>query len=201
MAERAHRRAAAIGAVLLAAWVAGCAPRATVVLLPDADGRKTAVTVQQGDKQVVLDEPYAASKQGAFGPSQYKATPEEVKALAGPALAAQPAPPKKFTLYFVEGKEEFTDESKGMVESVFAEIEKRPVPDIVVVGHTDSTGTDQFNDALAQRRADSIKAQLVARGIPAANIDAVSRGKRDPAVATASGVAEARNRRVEIIVR
>jgi outer membrane protein OmpA-like peptidoglycan-associated protein len=103
--------------------------------------------VQQGDKQVVLDEPYAASKQGVFGPSAYKATPEEVQALAGPALAAQPARPIKFTLYFVEGKEEFTDESKAMVNTVFAEIASRPVPDIVVVGHTDSTGTDQVNDA------------------------------------------------------
>jgi len=201
MTDIRDRCSRAFGILMLIAFVAACAPRATVVLLPEKDGRKTAVTVQQGDKQVVLDEPYAASKQGVFGPSAYKATPEEVQALAGPALAAQPARPIKFTLYFVEGKEEFTDESKAMVNTVFAEIASRPVPDIVVVGHTDSTGTDQVNDALAQRRADSVKAQLVQRGVTAASIEAISRGKRDPAVATASGVSEARNRRVEIIVR
>ena len=199
-----HRRglAGAIGIALLAALAAGCAPRATVVLLPEKDGRQTAVTVTQGDKKVVLDEPYAAVKQGAFGTSTaYKSDAKEVEALAGPALAAQPARPASFTLYFVEGKDEFTDESKQVVETVFAEIAKRPLPDIVVVGHTDLTGTDQINDALGQRRADFVKRELVARGVPADNVEAISRGMRDPVVPTARGVAEARNRRVEIVVR
>lgn len=194
--------ARAIGIALLAALVAGCAPRATVVLLPEKDGRQTAVTVTQGDKKVVLDEPYAAVKQGAFGTTTaYKSDAKEVEAIAGPALAAQPPRPASFTLYFVEGKDEFTDESKRVVETVFAEIAKRPLPDIVVVGHTDLTGTDQINDALGQRRADFVKRQLVARGVPADNIEAISRGMRDPVVPTARGVAEARNRRVEIVVR
>ena len=202
MTDQRHGFARAIGIALLAALAAGCAPRATVVLLPDKDGRQTAVTVTQGDKKVVLDEPYAAVKQGAFGTTTaYKSDAKEVDALAGPALAAQPARPASFTLYFVEGKDEFTDESKQVVETVFAEIAKRPLPDVVVVGHTDLTGTDQINDALGQRRADFVKRQLVARGVPADNIEAISRGMRDPVVPTARGVAEARNRRVEIVVR
>lgn len=192
----------AIGIALLAALAAGCAPRATVILLPEKDGRQTAVTVTQGDKTFVLDEPYEAVKQRAFGTTtEYKSDPKEVEALAGPALAAQPARRASFTLYFVEGKDEFTDESKQVVETVFAEIAKRPLPDVVVVGHTDLTGTDQINDALGQRRADFVKRQLVARGVPAENIEAISRGMRDPVVPTARGVAEARNRRVEIVVR
>ena len=192
----------AIGIALLAALAAGCAPRATVILLPEKDGRQTAVTVTQGDKTFVLDEPYEAVKQGAFGTTtEYKSDPKEVEALAGPALAAQPARRASFTLYFVEGKDEFTEESKQVVETVFAEIAKRPLPDVVVVGHTDLTGTDQINDALGQRRADFVKRQLVARGVPAENIEAISRGMRDPVVPTARGVAEARNRRVEIVVR
>jgi outer membrane protein OmpA-like peptidoglycan-associated protein len=192
----------AIGIALLAALVAGCAPRATVVLLPEKDGRQTAVTVTQGERKIVLDEPYAAVKQGAFGTTTaYKSDPKEVEALAGPALAAQPARPASFTLYFVEGKDEFTDESMRVVDTVFAEIAKRPLPDVVVVGHTDLTGTDQINDPLGQRRADFVKRQLVDRGVPAGNIEAISRGMRDPVVPTARGVAEPRNRRVEIVVR
>ena len=202
MTERAARCARAIGIALLAALAAGCAPRATVVLLPEADGRKTAVTVTQGDKTIVLDEPYAAAKQTAFGgTTAYKSDAKEVETIAGPALAAQPARRRTFTLYFVEGRDEFTDESKRDVEAVFAEIAARPLPDVVVVGHTDQTGTNQLNDALGQRRADIVKNQLVGRGVPAANIESTSRGMREPAVPPPPSGVEPRNRRVEIVVR
>jgi outer membrane protein OmpA-like peptidoglycan-associated protein len=202
MTDRRGGFVRAVGVALLAALAAGCAPRTTVVLLPEKDGRQAAVTVTQGDKTFVLDEPYEAVKQGAFGTTaEYKSDPKEVEAIAGPALAAQPARRASFTLYFVEGKDEFTEESKQVVETVFAEIAKRPLPDVVVVGHTDLTGTDQINDALGQRRADYVKRQLVARRVPAENVEAISRGMRDPVVPTARGVAEARNRRVEIVVR
>lgn len=201
MTERGTLSSRVLGSVLLPVLLAACAPGATIVLLPEKDGRKTAVIVRQGEKQVVLDEPYAAAKQTATGTTAYRSDPAEVQALAGPALAAQPGRATTFTLYFVEGKEEFTDESKQIVDSIFSEIAKRPVPDIVVVGHADLTGTDEFNDALALKRAELVRTELIGRGIKPANIYAVSRGKRDPVVLTASGVSEARNRRVEIVVR
>jgi outer membrane protein OmpA-like peptidoglycan-associated protein len=201
MTERGARLGRAVGVALLPALLAACAPGATIVLLPEKDGRKTAVMVRQGDRQVVLDEPYAAARQSASGAAAYRSNPEEVQALAGAALAAQPGRATTFTLHFVEGTEEFTDESKQLVDGVFSEIARRPVPDIVVIGHADLTGTDQFNDTLAQRRADLVKAELLRRGTAAENIQAISRGKRDPVIPTATGVAEARNRRVEIVVR
>jgi outer membrane protein OmpA-like peptidoglycan-associated protein len=201
MTERGARLGRAIGIALLPALLAACAPSATIVLLPEKDGRKTAVTVKQGDQEVLLDEPYAAARQSASGPTAFRSNPQEVQALAGAALAAQPSRATTFTLHFIEGKDEFTDESKLLVDGVFSEIAKRPVPDIVVVGHTDLTGTDPFNDALAQKRAELVKAELIRRGVAAENIQAISRGMRDPVIPTAMGVAEARNRRVEIVVR
>ncbi len=201
MTERVARLARASAIALLPVLLAACAPGATVVLLPEADGRKSAVAVKQAGKETVLDAPYAAAKQQSSGTDVYRSSPQEVAARFGPALDARPARAATFTLYFVEAKEEFTDESKRDVDNVFTEIAKRPVPDIVVVGHADATGTDQINDPLAQRRADVVKSELIRRGIPAASIDAISRGSRDPAVPTATGVAEARNRRVEIVVR
>jgi outer membrane protein OmpA-like peptidoglycan-associated protein len=84
---------------------------------------------------------------------------------------------------------------------VMAEIAKHPVPDIVVVGHTDSVGSHAVNDALALRRAETVRGMLVAQGIAPASIVAVGRGKRELLVATPDNVAESRNRRVEIIVR
>ena len=73
--------------------------------------------------------------------------------------------------------------------------------DISVIGHTDFVGTDQYNDALSLQRALRVKDLLVKRGFPAKMIQAVGRGKREPVVKASDGVAEPRNRRVEIIVR
>jgi outer membrane protein OmpA-like peptidoglycan-associated protein len=173
----------------------------TVVLLPEKDGHESAVVVKQGDKQILLNQPYAASRQTPFGPLAYTSTPQEVEAVFGAALAAQPVRPAKFTLYFIEGKDEFTDESKQIVDSVFAEIAKRPVPDVLVMGHTDSVGNDQVNDALSRQRAETVRAALIRHGIAPENIAAIGRGKREPFVPTAEGVSQPRNRRVEIIVR
>ncbi len=84
---------------------------------------------------------------------------------------------------------------------MLSEIAKHPVPDIVVIGHTDSVGSDTFNDALALRRAETVRAMLIGRGLAPDSIVAVGRGKRELLVPTPDGVAEPRNRRVEIVVR
>jgi outer membrane protein OmpA-like peptidoglycan-associated protein len=186
----------------LAAVVAACAHQTgTVILLPEKDGRSTAVVVRQGDQEVVLDRPYAAARQTTSGVRAYASNPQEVETLFGAALAAQPSRPTAYTLYFKEGGDEFTDESKAILADVLADIAKHPVPDIVVVGHTDSVGNDTANDALALRRAETVRAILVGRGLSPASIAVAGRGKREPLVPTPDGVAEPRNRRVEIIVR
>jgi outer membrane protein OmpA-like peptidoglycan-associated protein len=183
------------------ATLLGACSTGTVVLLPEPNGHSAALVVKQGEKQVLLDQPYAAARQTPFGPQAYTATPQEVQTTFGAALAAQPIRPTQFTLYFIEGKDEFTDESKQIVEGVFTEIAKRPVPDVQVIGHTDTVGSDQSNDLLARQRAETVRAALIRRGIAPENIVAIGRGKRDLIIPTADGVAEPRNRRVEIVVR
>ena len=200
MTESVARRAG-VAVLVAAAAIAGCAERGTVVLLPSSDGKPAAVSVRQGEHEVVLDQPYAAAHATPFGPSAYRANAQEVEAQFGPALAARPSRPASFTLYFVEGSDEFTAESKEVVGRILGEIARRPVPDVRVVGHTDAVGSDQFNDALGRQRADVVRAALVRLGVPSADIETTSRGKREPAIPTPDGVAEPRNRRVEIIVR
>ena len=192
----------AVAALLLAA-LAGCAskPQGSVVLLPDAQGHDRAVVVTQDGGELVLDQPYAAAQLTSRGPEKATSSAEQVRAQFGAALAARPLPPQQFTLYFVEGKDEFTDASKRDFDGVFAEIARRPVPDVLVIGHTDRVGSDVFNDNLSRQRAEVVRRALVARGVAAENIVVVGRGKREPIVPTADGVAEARNRRVEILVR
>ncbi len=195
------RFAAGFVALALAAWLGGCYNTGTVILLPEKDGRDAAVEVKQGKDSYVLDKPYAAVRQQPAGALPYTSDQKEVEARFGPALAAQPRRAESFTLNFEEGKDELTAESKQVFETVVVEITKYPVPDLVVVGHTDTVGTDQLNDALALKRAEAVKGLLVTRGIAAANIEAVGRGKRELLVKTPDQVAEPRNRRVEIVVR
>lgn len=198
MSELARR----LALLLLGALLAACASKqGSVVLLPERDGKNTAVVVNQGGTQVPLGQPYAAAHLTSGGPKAYQSSAQEVQSYFGAALAAQPLPPAQFTLYFVEGKDEFTPETKGIIDRVFSEISKRPVPDVVVIGHTDKVGSDALNDPLSRQRAEVVRSALLARGIAADKVVAIGRGKREPVVPTADGVAEARNRRVEILVR
>jgi len=196
-----NRAGAAAVAIIAAVLASACGSRGNVVLLPTDDGKPAAVTVKQGEREVVLDQPYAAARVTPLGPDAYKASAEEVDRQFGAALSARPNRAASFTLYFVEGKDEFTDESKQVVERILTEIARRPVPDVRVVGHTDTVGTDAANDALGRQRAEVVRSALVRLGVPEADIEVISRGKRELAVPTADGVAEPRNRRVEIIVR
>jgi len=194
-------RIATIAPLMLGVALTGCVPTERIVLLPEKDGRPTAVTVKQRDRQVVLDKPYDAATLTLADPWRYNATPAEIDATFGAALAAQPERATHYTLYFVEGSDELTEDSKAVFERVFSDLASRKVPDIVVVGHTDAVGSDKFNDGLARKRADAVRAALVRRGIAETDVVAIGRGKRELLVPTPDGVAEPRNRRVEIVVR
>jgi outer membrane protein OmpA-like peptidoglycan-associated protein len=196
------RRPGDVVGVVALALLAGCAWRTTtVVLLPDADGRKTEVTVSDSRGEVVLDQPYAAVKRTPLSTRPYQSSPDEVKATFGAALAAQPRREASFTLHFAEGRDEISDESRAQLESALADIAARPVKDVLVIGHTDRVGSDAVNDALARQRADTVRTELIRRGVAPDNVQASGRGSREPVVPTAAGVAEPRNRRVVIIVR
>jgi outer membrane protein OmpA-like peptidoglycan-associated protein len=201
--NEAIRAAVALAAIaaLFSLVLGGCASRGTVVLLPEKDGRPAAVVVKQGEHELVLDQPYAAANDTPLGPRAFRSSAQEVEVKFGSALAAQPSRATSFTLYFVEGKDEFTDESRQAVDKILSEIARRPVPDVLVIGHTDAVGNDAFNDALGLQRAETVRAALIRLGVPAGDVRAISRGKRELAVPTPDGVAEPRNRRVEIVVR
>ncbi|HXT03808.1 MAG TPA: OmpA family protein [Casimicrobiaceae bacterium] len=185
----------------LVAVLTGCAANERIILLPEKDGRPTSVVVRQGNHETVLDRPYAAAELSLADPWRYDATPEEVRSTFGAALAAQPTRATHFTLYFIEGSDDLTEDSKLILEGMFADLAKRAIPDVLVVGHTDAVGSDQYNDALATKRAQAVRTALIARGIPAEDVVAFGRGKRELLVPTPDGFAEPRNRRVEIVVR
>jgi len=196
--------------VLAASIVAGCAcaPEAVTstpalfVVVPAGDGHVGRIVVQSGGETRVIDTAYGAQRVTADGRVEAMTlTPGEVQARFGSTLAALPGKPASFILYFLEGKDELTAESRVELEKVFGELKRRPLPDIVVIGHTDTVGSLDYNDRLSHARAERLREMLVGLGIPAGRIQAAGRGKRELLVPTEDNFSEARNRRVEISVR
>lgn len=180
--------------------LAGCASE-RVVLLPSADGRPGAVVVRDARGESLLAEPYAASVRRLGENRPYQSSPAEVQERFAAALAAQPARPRSYLLYFQEGGNELTPESQADFARVRAEIVGRAAAEVMVIGHTDRVGSVQANDALSVKRAEAVRALLVEAGIAADKLEVAGRGEREPLVPTADEVAEAKNRRVEINVR
>jgi outer membrane protein OmpA-like peptidoglycan-associated protein len=198
-------RACLVAAIAGLAACASSHPPQTVVLVPDRDGKVGTVVVTnvEGGGSTTLNKPYAAARvETPGGKSEARTVPEaEVRRVFGGALAAQPIRPISFLLYFLEGTDEYTPESKEAFEKVFAEVARRKVAEVAVIGHTDTVGTVEFNDALSLKRAARVRNDFTGRGIPSDSISIAGRGEREPIVPTADDVSEARNRRVEINVR
>jgi outer membrane protein OmpA-like peptidoglycan-associated protein len=202
-------RAEAFAAAVIAAFLAACAdaPRKPsapelFAVIPASDGHVGAIVVDHGHERRVVDRAYAATRIDASGAAQAVTLGEdEVRREFGATLAALPGKPATFVLYFLEGRDELTAESKAELDRVFSELKRRPLPDIAVIGHTDSVGSLAYNDRLSLARAERVREMLIALGIPATRVSAAGRGKREPLVATDVNVAEPRNRRVEINVR
>ena len=76
----------------------------------------------------------------------------------------------------------------------------RPGGNMVLTGHTDTTGSAAFNQALSQRRVDAVTAALAAEGVPASSITSSASGETNPPVRTGDQVSDQKNRSVEIVV-
>ena len=191
---------------LLAVWLANVlrapdkAPEVFAVL-PAPDGHVGTIVVKGPQSEQVLNGAYASVRIEGGSQTFSVLDAGQVRDMFGSTLDALPGVATSFTLYFVEGKDELTPESQAQLESVFAELKRRPLPDIVVIGHTDTVGSLDFNDKLSRARADRMRELLIERGLPGERIQAAGRGKRELLVPTEDNVSEPRNRRVEINVR
>ena len=174
-----------------------------VVLLPKPNGNIGGVVVRTPDgKEILLNQAYAGAQVDSAGKLEavtYSAT--QAKQEFGATITALPERPATYVLYFVEGKDEMTPESKAEMERIGQVIAARAFPDVLVIGHGDATGTVQVNELLSRQRAQRVRDELVANGLDPSHVEAVGHGKREPAVPTSEGVSEPRNRRVEINVR
>jgi outer membrane protein OmpA-like peptidoglycan-associated protein len=192
-------------AVAGAFWLAGCStPGTRVVLLPQEDGTPSAVVVHSKGGEQTLAQPFerATAAVGASGPPVVdQVDPVKVRKANGTLFDLAPPRAQRYTLYFEVGGTELAAASQKDLQDLLVAAVARSGGDIVVTGHTDTTGAAAQNDALSLERASQVRDMLVKRGFPPGRIEAVGRGSRDLAVPTGPNVDEPRNRRVTVVVR
>ncbi|HEY2606808.1 MAG TPA: OmpA family protein [Paraburkholderia sp.] len=198
------QRLASAAAFVTLAWLSGCStPPDKIILLPDPEGKVGAVVVHSANGEQTIDKAYAGVDVAQNGTMEKTMDSQSgVQARYGALLAARPPRPMTFTLFFLfDSATELAPESPATVAKLKAVLATWPAPQVVVIGHTDLAGSQEFNDRLSLRRAQSAAAFLVKQGIPARQIEIAGRGKREPLVQTADGVPHKMNRRVVITIQ
>ena len=112
-----------------------------------------------------------------------------------------PMSPANYTVYFDFDKSVINPAGQVVINQVLSDASQHAPSSVSVTGHTDRAGPEDYNMALSLRRADSVRSALISGGVAADKITVAGRGESEPAVPTADGVREAKNRRVEIILQ
>jgi OmpA-OmpF porin, OOP family len=101
---------------------------------------------------------------------------------------------------FDTGKANLKPDSKAALDELVGKLSGVKLEVLVVTGHTDSTGAAALNDRLSLRRAESVKAYLVSKGIEANRVYTEGKGARQPIADNKTAQGRQQNRRVEVEV-
>ena len=129
--------------------------------------------------------------------------------VAAPTPAPQPAPapaprvqvPSRYLVFFEFDRADLTPEGRQVVQQAATASKTNNVVRLEVTGHADRSGSDAYNQRLSQRRAETVRSELVRNGVRAADIAVFAKGEREPLVPTPDGVREPQNRRVEVVFK
>lgn len=132
--------------------------------------------------------------------------PPVARPAPAPAPAAPPAPPvaSKVTYaadaFFDFDKSVLKPEGRAKLDDLVSKIQGISLEVIIAVGHTDSVGTDAYNQRLSVRRSEAVKAYLVSKGIERNRVYTEGKGEKQPVADNRTSEGRAKNRRVEIEV-
>ena len=120
-----------------------------------------------------------------------------------PVVEAPPPPPpaplvRKFMVFFDFDKSNITPEAREVISEAVRTAKQLGPIQITVTGHTDTVGSLRYNQGLSERRARSVKNEMIRLGMNASDIETVGRSFRDPLIPTGPGVREPQNRRAVI---
>ena len=143
---------------------------------------------------------------GAIAPAAAAAAPAAAAPAAAAPGAAPVAPPAatKVTYaadaFFDFNKSVIKPEGKAKLDDLVGKIKDINLEVIIAVGHTDSVGSDAYNQKLSVRRSEAVKAYLVSKGIEKNRVYTEGKGEKQPVADNKTAEGRAKNRRVEIEV-
>lgn len=186
----------------------GCAgQRNMVVLVADDTGHLGSATVSGAEGDVMLstrNAAYVESDKSSPGRRATTLSEGDVHTIFSEVLSAEPGPPSIFYIYFGLDSVEADSDSVSTVGTIVQMARERRAQNLAVVitvdGYADRAGAADYNDNLALRRAKFVERMINARIVPEEKIAVISHGERNPLVPTADGIAEPRNRRVEVVI-
>ena len=101
---------------------------------------------------------------------------------------------------FTSGQADLKTGATGNLNKLVAFLNEYPDRTVAIEGYTDSVGSEDYNQGLSERRADSVKSYLAGQGIGAVRLSASGRGQNDPVAGNDSAAGRQQNRRVEVII-
>ena len=89
-------------------------------------------------------------------------------------------------------------DGKKSIDDALAKLQGVDLEMVIATGHTDSIGTEAYNQKLSERRAAAVKDYLVSKGIPASKITTIGKGESQPVATNKTAEGRQKNRRVDI---
>ena len=160
--------------------------------------------VVEGDEDMVMTGSGKPLLLGSSAPCPEEATrsveveTETVAVETAPEPAAGIGLPHDGMVYFSLDSADLDEEDQTMLEDIIASVKENGPSKIVVRGHADRSGGDDYNMELSQKRAETVAEALVAAGIPSDSVRTMGMGETAPAVETEDGVAMRQNRRAAV---
>jgi outer membrane protein OmpA-like peptidoglycan-associated protein len=187
----------------LVVW--GCAaPQSVIVLIPDHEGEVGEILVSNagGSQQASRAQETIYVRDTDTPPdAPVILEQEDIDKIFGEVLSIEPEQPAKYRLFFVDNTT-LTPDSQPHISEIVQEMMRRKSCDLLITGHTDQVGEDEYNLTLSQERVSAVRRLLVSAGVNPECIATEAYGSQFPLIISGSeDTPQPENRRVEVFVK